>query len=99
MPTALTNGSEDRTISLELQYGGMDNSDATVTAVLGETFTKGNSGSGSKTTPVVGEHVNKGALPFTGSYAGIEFLAGAAFVGGGAMLLLVSRRHRRRSRA
>lgn len=99
VPTALTNGSEDRTISLELQYGGMDSSDATVTAVLGETFTKPTSGSGTTTTSVLGEHASKSALPFTGSYAGIELLAGAALIGGGGILLLAGRQRRRRREA
>jgi hypothetical protein len=99
VPTTLTNGSEDRTISLELQYGGMDSSDATVTAVLGETFTKTNNGSGTKTTSVLGKHASKSALPFTGSSAGIELLAGIALVAVGAILLLLGRQQRRRSAA
>lgn len=90
VPATLTDSSEDRTFAFELQYGGMDGSEQIVTSVLGETFTKG----GGTTTSVLGEHTSKGALPFTGSYAGITFIGGLALVSFGTLLLVAGYRRR-----
>lgn len=94
VPAALTDSSEDRTIGLELQWGGMDGSDQIVTSVEGETFTKGNSASGQKPASVLGEQTHRGDLPFTGGYLEIELLAGVGLVLAGSALWLASRRRR-----
>lgn len=95
VPTALTDSSEDRTIALELEWGGLDGSDQIVTSVLGETFTKGDGTSGQKPTSVLAEQIHKGSLPFTGSYLEIELFSGAGLVAAGSAFWLVSRRRRR----
>lgn len=96
VPTTLVNSSEDRTISLELEWGGLDGSNQIVTSVLGETFTRGGTGAGGTTTSVLGEQTHKDALPFTGGYIGIELLAGVVlFVTGAGFWLATARRRRR----
>lgn len=90
VPVSLTDDSEDRTFALDFQYGGMDRSNQIITSVLGETFTKG----GADGASVLGEETSNGALPFTGSYAGITFIGGLALVALGALFLVAG--HRRR---
>lgn len=80
-PSSATAAYAGRTLGFDMEWGGMDSAGAPVTAVLGETFTRGSTGSG-------------GSLPFTGGDVALEVAAALVLVAAGSAFVVVGRRNR-----
>jgi hypothetical protein len=87
LPSAATKAYAGRTLGFDMEWGGMDSAGAPVTAVLGETFTRGSAGSGSSSG--LG-----GSLPFTGGDVSLEVAAALVLLVAGSAFVVVGRRNR-----
>jgi hypothetical protein len=93
LPASTSNQYEDMSVSAQLEWGGQDSAGTPVTAVLGETFSKG----ATSATRNGGAH--GGALPFTGLDAERLVVLALVAVASGSYVLAASRRKRREVRA